>query len=420
MPSIGVVVLSAVAAFAQSAGAQSAELPSADRLYGRVLTAEGERLEGYLRWDRNEASWVDFLDGEKEISWAWMREAEALDDEFRRRRERERSVTVQGVRISWDVDESEPPPTSSAAVRFGHVRSIEVEESRRARVTLVSGEVVVFAAASSDLGPSLRGLVVEDRVRGRVELRWRDLARVDFASAPEGAPAPPSERLYGTLRTRRGIELTGHVAWDLEETLASDVLDGDEGGRDREIPFSEIAALEPVDRRSVRVVLRGGGEVVLRGSNDVNEDNRGIEIAAPGFGRAVVPWAELERLTFGSPVGVPRSAFDGGRPLRGSVETADGRRLEGRIRWDNDEASTWEVIDGQSDGVAYAIELAHVRSVEPVGRTAARVELRDGRGVLLEGASDVDDTNRGLFVELEAGETVLARWRDVVRVTFEE
>ncbi|NIR41674.1 MAG: hypothetical protein GWO22_38890, partial [Actinobacteria bacterium] len=51
-------------------------------LYGRVTTTDGERLEGYLRWDRNEGTRSDFLDASKEIPPGILREAERLDPAF--------------------------------------------------------------------------------------------------------------------------------------------------------------------------------------------------------------------------------------------------------------------------------------------------------------------------------------------------
>jgi hypothetical protein len=49
-----------------------------------------------------------------------------------------------------------------------------------------------------------------------------------------------------------------------------------------------------------------------------------------------------------------------------------------------------------------------------------RVGLRDGRTLLLEGSNDVDETNKGIFVRLESGRTMLVRWAELERVTFEE
>jgi len=33
------------------------------RIYGKIYTLDDEVYEGLIRWDRNEVSWVDVLDG---------------------------------------------------------------------------------------------------------------------------------------------------------------------------------------------------------------------------------------------------------------------------------------------------------------------------------------------------------------------
>ena len=38
-----------------------------DRIWGRVETITGEIHEGFIRWDRNEGSWVDLLNGTKDL-----------------------------------------------------------------------------------------------------------------------------------------------------------------------------------------------------------------------------------------------------------------------------------------------------------------------------------------------------------------
>jgi hypothetical protein len=376
--------------------ADPANDPAVDRLYGRVLTVDGDVLEGYLRWDRNEASWTDFLDASKEIPQEYLREAESLDPEYAAMRRRDRTIEAFGVRISWDVDDDEELPRATSGVRFGHIASITPIDNRHALLRLASGEEVRLRSSSTDLGRSMRPLVVEDVGGREVSVRWRELARVDFMSAPPGAAAPLSERLHGTVRTWGGLELTGFIAWDLDEILKSDVLDGREGREDLEIEFQDIASIAWESSRSSRIRLVSGEELVLRGSNDVDRSNRGIEVSDAGFGRARVPWGE-------------------------TVEAIDGRVLVGEIRWDNDEAAGWEMLDGWSNEVDLDIEFGAIDSIErgEGEGDGVTVTLGDGRTFDLVGSNDVDEGNKGIFVKPEGRARRLVRWRDFSRVVFE-
>ena len=397
-----------------------------ERLYGLVRTTAGEELEGYLRWDRNETHWVDLLDGRAFIERDHALEAERLDEDLQRRRALERSVSLPGITVTWDEDDDAPLEATPAAVRFGYLRSLEPRD-RRALLTLASGEQVELASSSSDLGRSFRGLVVEDALRGSVELEWEDLARVDFMPAPAGHGLPGSQRLHGTLHTRHGSVWTGYVAWSLDESLTSETLDGEGAdGEMTEISFADVARIGRESRRSARVRLRSGAELVLEDTNDVGSDIPGIEITDPSFGRVVVEWDAFVSLDLHPRAegAVEKPAFTGSATLRGTVLASDGRVVRGRIRWDNDEEHTWDMLDAEvaeGGGSAIAGELGLVRSIERRG-ASSRVTLRDGRAFDLVGTDelgDVGEGNRGVFVTPESGETTLVRWRELVSVTFE-
>ena len=395
------------------------EAPS-DRLYGRVVTASGDVYEGYLRWDRNEGSWSDQLDGTKELPWQNMADAERLDWDFESR-QRERSINILGLRISWTDDGDDYPSSATSGIRFGHLSALEVWGDDRALLTLKSGEEIELEGGATDLGDALRKLIVDDPERGSVELRWRDLEEIQFMEAPRGTNAPGAERLYGTLRTRSGMEFTGFVAWDLDEILTSDVLDGEERGRDREIPFDRIAAIERAGSSGARVLMRNGEEVRLRDSNDVDDGNRGISISDPFLGQISVDWDEFDEIRF---TRVPAGAgayrdFDGGKPLWGTVETEGGEVHTGYIRWDNDEESTWELLDGRQGGVEFDVEFGLIDGLRKIGDWGCEVTLLDGRVFELEGSNDVDEDNKGIFVTFEDGETILVSWWDFARVTFQ-
>ncbi|MEN8374589.1 MAG: hypothetical protein ABFS34_04005 [Gemmatimonadota bacterium] len=403
--------LSVALAMAAAAPVQTQQAPShTDRMYGVVTTDDGDTYEGFIRWTDNEGSWSDFLNGNKRLDPEHRDQAREMSGR------RSRGFSILGIRISFDDDGSDQ---ASSGLRFGHIASLERQRGGRAEIVLLSGEVVEFDGGSSDIGGGME-LTVEDPMRGTVEVDWRDLDRVEFSDAPADA-APLAQRLYGTLRTQEGHAFTGFIAWDSDEILTTDVLDGDEKGRDREIPFANIGSIQRFSSSGARITLANGEEIVLKDSNDVDDDNRGIIVADPQLGQVTVDWDEFLDVTFEpAPAdAAPRSRFDGGRRLRGTVETEDGRELKGTIRWDNDEEFTWEALDGEAAYVEMDIELGNVASIERLDDDSAQVTLHDGRTFEMSGSNDVDEHNKGIFVTDAAGTVTMLDWEEFRVVRFD-
>jgi len=376
----------------------------ADRIWGRIHTTEGRTVEGFIRWGRNDGSWVDLLDGRKETREEnyeiWLR-AEDRDGPPLR------AVELRGYRITWEEDDPDFPKRTSSAIRFGHLRSLRAADGETAELTLRNGERVdLRGGRGTDLGASLGEVLVEvpgeGPARAEVELEWSRIDRVVFSASPPSV-RPGARRLYGTLEDVDGRRFQGYVAWDRDEILTSDVLDGEEvGGGAREIPFSRVASIEATSRGS-RVRLRSGEEVELTGSNDVDRRNRGIQISDPGLGRVVLEWEGFRRLRLHPPDpaavdGARYEGFGGGRPLAGTVVTRAGEELEGRLRWDGDEEASWEPLDGETETASFEIEFGRVARIERGEVSGAVVTLVDGRSFELEGSSDVGWDNRGIFV----------------------
>jgi hypothetical protein len=372
--------------------------PAAGGLHGTVTTRDGRTLTGALRWDENEIYWDQILSGTKE-------------EEIRvERPEEERTFRFLGLRLpSWGDDET--VVRHSFAVPVGHVRMLEPEGPDWARVTLKSGETVRVQSSGSDLGRSFRGLEITPAGGEPLTLEWADLERVEFSPGPAD-DSRDGERIYGEVMARAGA-FTGHVAWDRDEFLLEEELDGEAGGVDHAIPFREIDMIERVHSRASRVTLAGGDVMELSGTNDVNDDNRGIEVTLTGGVRVTVPWEEFvrfRRLT--PPAAIGYQAYDGGRRLRGVVLTADGTTHEGLIRWDRDEIRTWESLDGDADGLSWAVPFDHIRTITRRSRRGCRVELTDGRTLELSGSNDVDEDNKGVVVTGPDGSETMVTWED--------
>jgi hypothetical protein len=395
-------------------------LPSGGRaqasalLWGTVRTTEGATYEGFLRWDRNEAAWADALHGQKEVDRDLLdRMAETLGEDLAIRG---RSVEYLGVRISWEDDGN--APGSQASVRFGHLAWLERVSDVSARLGLKSGEELELRGRSTDLGTALREFVVDDRVAGRVELSWADLDRIDFAAAPSGA-RPPAERLFGTVEDRWGEHWTGFISWDLDEALSSDILDGEEDGVDREIPFGRIRSIARRFAGGARVTVDDGRDLVLEGSNDVDAGHRGVQVSDPELGLVDIAWANVREVRFATPPAAPGyDDFDGGRRLEGTVETDDGDRWTGWVIWDADEAASWEVLNGSDKGIDIEVELGMVARIDRRSSRSAAATLRDGREIVLGGSTDVGRGNRGIVVELDDGTIRVVEWDRFLSLVF--
>lgn len=414
---IGLCVSVLLAVESDPLSAQSTAQPDhSNRLYGRVTTEDGQTYEGFIRWDRNEASWGDILSATKQLPEANKREAEEMGYYDRRGRKERGTIEVFGLKIQYNRGDDFPSSTESG-VRFGHISSIEVLDGHRARVMLKSGREVELSG--SDLGTSVRDIVVTDERHGEVRLKWRDVRTVDFMGARWRAEPASGRRLYGTLTTRDGQRFTGFVAWDVDEALGSDILDGDEGSHRRKIPFRDIVAIARDGSRAARVSLRDGREVVLHGTNDVDHSNSGIIVADPSLGEVRVDWDAFGRLDLRPPPALSYDAFDGGRPIHGTVFTRSGQSYTGDIRWDNDEAYTWEILNGDlDDDVRLEIEFGDIATIDGVSYRGCRVTLRDGRSFQLRGSNDVDEDNKGIFIHLADGRGEAVWWEDLARVEF--
>lgn len=387
------------------------------RLYGRVTTTAGTVHEGFIRWAGNEAGIYDILSASKPIPERNRRDAERLGWEPEESRNR---FEIFGIGFTLPGGRSEIGSSAQSGIRFGHVSSLEVRGRNSARLLLKSGEEVELDGGG-DLGSSVSSILVEDRRSGQVELDWRDVEVIDFLSPPAVASRWGS-RLYGTVRTRGGERFTGYVAWDMDELFTTDVLDGDDRSGDREIPFSLIRAIERESSSGSRVYLTDGSEVVLRGSNDVNSSNRDIMIADPSLGEVRVDWDSFDRVDLAPVPGkVEPSLLQRSGRLYGTVRARGGETQTGWIRWDNDEEYGWEVLDGElDDGVAVDIELGLVQSIERVGYERSRVTLLDGRSLVLGGSNDVDEGNRGVYVDRADGTLVLVPWDRFESVRFHD
>jgi hypothetical protein len=385
----------------------AAEVPAQGNglLYGRVTTQGGDAYEGRLRWDDEEASWGDLFHASK-------REPDWIEDAPRDALRERNNIEILGLRIGTHWGRADY--NRQFIARFGDLRRIDVRGNDRAVVTLKSGATFAIEGGSNDIGGTI---VVWDREAGEMRLRWNRIESIEFRSAPPGAAGP--QRLLGSVRTREGT-FSGAVQWDQEECMPEDVLDGETEDGDAKIAFGDIRAIERVSSRAARVELRGGRAFDLRGTNDVNDENRGIYVDDPRWGRVLISWKAFARADFSAGALPGYDEFPAGKRLAGTVTGGKGRTYRGRIVFDLDESETWELLNGERDGIEYLIPFSKIASIVPRGWDRSAVRLRDGSEIELEGGTDVGSDNAGVLVYPDSGgRPDYVAWDDVERIEFE-
>jgi len=400
-------VIVAVAIGATLAGPATAESDSG-YLYGRVITVDGTAYQGEIRWGREETFWDDIFNTSKVEN----PNIDYLDDDEREDIERRENRSWWGGSINIGSDDH----THRFAVRFGDVRAIEMDGDE-VEVEFKNGMKMMFDGGSNDIGASI---MVLDSETGRVKLKWDRVERVEFMDTPGRLDDKLGDPLYGTVETRHG-PFTGLVQWDHEECLTSDVLDGDTRDGDMSISFGNIESIEKRGNSRSLVTLRTGRELELRGSNDVDEDNRGIIVKDADYGKVKVMWKDFEKVTFESKSrtsGDAYASYGMPREINGRVRTSDGDTFTGRIIFDLDEEWDFEMLDGSRGETQYMIPFRSVARIIPENRKSATVELRSGKTIRLEKSQDVTRDNDGIlvFADSRGDDPVYIRWEDVKEI----
>jgi hypothetical protein len=362
-------------------------------LYGTITTDSGKAYTGFLRWNTDEEAFWDDLFHSAKTELPYLEQVGEKDRD-RGREKKHTNIKIFGFKVNVESDNWAGGASRVFIARFGDIERIEVRDENSARLTMKGGERVDVSGYANDVGATI---LVRDTSLGDIELDWAHIETIRFAAAPRGAD-PGATRLYGTLHTRQGA-FTGFIQWDQEECLSDDRLDGEADDGKVALPMGSIASIERRGSQACAVTLKDGRNFRLAGTNDVNEDNRGIMVEDPRFGRVVVGWREFDRLDFvdGEKSGRGYGDYGPGKPLGGTLVTVDGETHKGRLVFDLDETADWEILNGNWSDLEYNIPFALVKRFEP-GRDESRVVLRGGEELRLEESQDVTADNDGFLV----------------------
>jgi hypothetical protein len=227
-----------------------------DRLYGTLTTRRGDTYTGFVCWDIDELFTRDILDGE-----------------------------LKGRKRK---------------IKFGKIKSIERYSSKGATVTLNNGDELLLRG-TNDVDGSNSGIIISDLGFGQVIVMWDEFDRLDFHN--EAAPLSYSDfdggrKLRGTVYTEDGDSYTGAIRWDDDEEYTWEILDGEYRDIQFDIEFGLIKKIAKKSYRSAIITVWDGRSFRLRGSNDVDEDNKGIFITTSDDDEIEIDWEEFDRVEF--------------------------------------------------------------------------------------------------------------------------
>ncbi len=388
-------------------------------IYGKITLRSGKTYQGAMRWGKEEVLWNHTFNGTKtENPFA---KYVSSDDANRMRKQKRHGWWANltswfgwgsnkngGWGNSWNTEHE-------FKCAFGDIAKINVRSNDEARLTLKDGSVVDIDGGSNDIGATIKIL---DPINGEAQLRWKTIDMIEFMPTPKSLPAKFGTPLYGEVKTLNGT-FTGLIQWDKEEALDNDMLDGEnDDDNNVGLRFGNITSIKKY-RRGVTVKLKSGEDQYLSGTNDVDEDNRGIVVSDPRFGNVVVTWEDFQELILKTPVSgsiAAYSDFAAPKKLTAMIQTKNGETLSSEIAYDLDESLDIETLDGSIGGTKYEIPFRKVASITNEG-SSAQVQLTNGEKLRLDDSNDVNEGNSGIVL-LTGAKPRYILWSDVQQIRF--
>lgn len=384
-------------------------------IYGKVTTEDGDVYEGPLRWGKEEVYWTDMFNASKRenknLDYLTSRELDRLEDRYND----DDNLISRFVNISWDDDDSRF--VHEFSTEFGNIASLRMRSSSRVEVKLKNGDYIeVSGSGYNDIGARI---IVLDRELGNVRLSWSNLEKIEFLPTPSSLNEKFGEPLYGTVICDLG-EFTGFIQWDHDERVGTDILDGEEDGDDYEIAFDKIESIERDGYSSSIVRLKSGRELDLRGTNDVDDDNKGIIVTVKGLGRVDIEWDDFDKVSFTQAPnsGPSYSSFGTPKKISGTVLVDNGDRHSGEIIYDLDEEYTFELLNGEKDDAKFIIPFSNISAIEPIRSDEARITLISGDGITLEDGQDVSVKNLGVLIKTNS-DRIYVPWDRIKKITLD-
>ena len=231
--------------------------PYGSILYGSVKTRR-QTFTGYIQWDMDERNGDDILDGETKYG--------------------DQKIPFEKISKIEKINRGD-----AVAVTFQSGRTLELD-------------------GSNDCNNGNRGIGVFNPEIGNVEIDWDYFESLTFEPAPLELVSYESFGLHNNLNAEVHTfddEIhSGPIAFDKDEIWQFEMLDGDDGDIQMQIPFSNIAKIIPKNRSFSMVYLNNGKSFLLGDRQDVNYNNEGILMLKNEEYQNVIDWHNIDKIIF--------------------------------------------------------------------------------------------------------------------------
>lgn len=223
-------------------------------LYGQVFTPQGA-FEGFIQWDAEERLTTDLLDGKTDLQ--------------------------------------------VLSIPFGDIQEIRAQGDS-SLVTTFQGKSFLMGGGD-DVSFGNHDIIVKSLELGTVRIPWAQFRFARFSKEPAtfspgyeefGEPSP----LCGTATLQSGRVWAGTLAFDLDEHLDLETVEGMQDGIYYYLPFRNIVQVERRSFAVCAVTLRNGDKLFLGEEHDLSDQNWGLLLWVSDNQVEYVPWPDLVSL----------------------------------------------------------------------------------------------------------------------------
>ena len=380
-------------------------------IYGKITTRNDEVYQGVIRWGDDEALWDDTFNATKTENpykkYLNRDDYEEIEDEDR--------VSFFGLKFSWN----KRLQTHQFVCFFGDIKKVIPDGKKYAILEMKNGEKLEVKKNGEDIGLRIK---IIDENDGEMRLKWRNIEEIEFMQAPEEIKEDFGKPLVAKVITSYG-DFEGSIQWEEgEEGLGTDKLDGENRDTrdDEKIRFSEIKSVEFSSRRYSRVELKNGERLELGGTNDVDNDHRGLVVKDKRYGWLKIERNEIDKVIFTDNYSILKNYddFKATKELEATVYLESGSSISGRLVYDMDESLNFEMLDGNNDEISYRIPFRNITKISPRNRKSSEIELKGDIKVRLEGSQDVNRRNTGILVWTGKNKPEYVAWRKIKSIEF--